>query len=1161
MKQKQNLINKKMKNYKLKFSPTSSSLYSWGSNSFGEYGNGDVLSKYYPTEIYFSNTITSISNSNFFTLFVDNGNLYFMGKGSSKSGIGTSFNNLYATPTLITGFEANWDTVNCSHNHCLAIYDSTNRIGYSWGRNTHGTLGNGTTSSTETYYPVNNLGSNWLGLYAATHASYGIKNTGSLFGWGTNYYGELGQGNLTNYYSPQQIGPFNDWVKFSCKNFHCAAIRDTGILYTWGFNEFGQLGTGTTTNEYSPTQIGVYTDWEMVSVGFDHTLAIRNGRLYAWGNNTFGQCGNGTTIKILSPTQIGVDTDWEYVESSMCYSIAIKNGQLHTWGKNYFANLGTKNYIQHTIPTKISNDNGFYFVNSNSDYTSFALRTVASPPPIPPPPPIQPIHAPYELKAWGLNNNAVFGTITSETTLYNPIPISITNIIPNFKSVEQISAGSNFALFIIKTIDGNKRLYYSGGNTKTHGMQPYTSSPNGCKFVTTNGTTHVAVFQNGLNNVAYSWGNNYNYMRGDTTSKAEDTFDKTVVDNPNGLKTTNSQPWKKISIGKKIAVGIGEDGTLYQWGILLPPSMHTPERISDYTDWIDVCAGEDTYIGLRSNGEVYTWGIKYGDLPPYRTTGITKVKILKNCKKISLTKATYFAIEGSPNEPLVGMLYAWGLNKAFMCGSSAIIGRDDPYLISYFSDWVEVKSGPNFVIATRKEFNTNVYSNYCWGENAGFAFGNGFSGIGMYVANPMLNKHLDSFRFENINNISGEAVFALIDKTTCFSNWIIGDMYVPPSGMISGILSKTAWFASNDISFKLSIDPFTQTNSFFLKSNVPTSNFIIGEPVEFSGFPVDMLGRNINGTYYITNTSLDGDTLWHEIQCSLQPQPPPPSPPQPPYPPFVRQDTNAFLKLFYSGGLNNNDPNKSLGGEMSNFIISTSKNNVFNNVNGISYAAGLTDYRCVFLKNTSPNRVLYLYCSLDDFFLGSILDLGFNFVNEIQSVTILNGPFTNGQEIVFSYAGTNFTVVYDTDFVTFLNNFNVSIKQVLGLEDVDVTGSSNGSNYALEITFLGIAGYKTHPLIELVGYNLTPTPTIIILKPQSGSPINTIPNKIFDSTREPDGITFYDASTTSPVYLPLLNSGDFLPIWLRRNVYPNTIAIENDGCNFNIIANYEIIET
>jgi len=273
-----------------------------------------------------------------------------------------------------------------------------------------------------------------------------------------------------------------------------------------------------------------------------------------------------------------------------------------------------------------------------------------------------------------------------------------------------------------------------------------------------------------------------------------------------------------------------------------------------------------------------------------------------------------------------------------------------------------------------------------------------------------------------------------------------------------------------------------------------------------------------------------------------------------------RQPLDSFLKLYYSGGTSNNDAKKSLGGNISNFIILPSKNNIFDNVTGDLYEEGLTDYRCVYLKNNSENRVLYLYFALDDFFLGSFQNLGFNFVNEVQTVTVLNGPFTNGQNIVFSYNQKNFTVVYDTNFNQWIINFNASIKQVDGLEDVIVTGSSNGSNSIFQVTFEGTAGYKNHPVINLVGYTLTPTPNISIVKTITGSPINLISDKISSSTNEPNNITFYDATINSPIYLPLLNSGDFLPIWLRRTVYPNTIAVENDGCNLIITGNYEVIE-
>jgi hypothetical protein len=438
-----------------------------------------------------------------------------------------------------------------------------------------------------------------------------------------------------------------------------------------------------------------------------------------------------------------------------------------------------------------------------------------------------------------------------------------------------------------------------------------------------------------------------------------------------------------------------------------------------------------------------------------------------------------------------------------------------------------------------------------------------------------INYNLKGLDFTKTSNINGDAIFALYKQSTtttttvapssCFSNWPYGTFYSSPFGKIVGLTSGTVWGASfgplNLLNFKLDNDPSTQTKSFFYKKNVSSSDFIIGEQISLSGFQNDPNNNNLNGTYYLTDTKINGGDLYHEIQCNPPPAttttttiiPPSPKPPE-------RQTIDAFLKLYYSGGGANNDPLKSLGGNISNFIIKSSKNNIFENVSGDIYEEGLTDYRCVYVKNNSLNRIFYLYFALDDFFLGSIQNLGFNFVNEVQTVTVLNGPFVNGQTLVFSYEGKNFTVVYDTNFAQWLLNFNSAIKQVASLEDVVVTGNSNGSNAIFEITFEGTAGYKNHPLIVLVGYNLSPTPSVSILKSISGSPINSIAEKIAATTNEPNNITFYDATVNSPVYLPILNPGDFLPIWLRRIVYPNTIAVENDGCKLIISGNYEVIE-
>ena len=400
---------------------------------------------------------------------------------------------------------------------------------------------------------------------------------------------------------------------------------------------------------------------------------------------------------------------------------------------------------------------------------------------------------------------------------------------------------------------------------------------------------------------------------------------------------------------------------------------------------------------------------------------------------------------------------------------------------------------------------------------------------------------------------------------TCFGNWPSGYTLSSGIGTITGLTSGTIWNAAygvfGNINFTLSVDPLFQTSSYFYKVSTSTSNFILGEQVTFSGFGINGWGKSINGTYYITNLVLNGTDLYHEVRCNPLTTTTTTTTSTTVQPTLQRQELSAFLKLFYSGGLNNKNPSLSLGGEISNYNVKTGKNNIFENIKGETYSEGLTDFRCVYVKNTSQNKVFYLYFSLDDFFLGSIMDLGFNFVNEIQTITILNGPFTNGQNIIFSYKNQNITVTYNTNFSVWLANFNIEIIKIPELENVVVTGSSNGSNSIFEITFQGSAGYKNHPLLVLEGYTLSPTPNVTILKSVQGGPINTVADKILTSKREPTNITFYDAPITSPVYLPALFPDDFMPIWLRRIIYPNTIAIENDGCNLIVSGNYEVIET
>ena len=118
--------------------------------------------------------------------------------------------------------------------------------------------------------------------------------------------------------------------------YHCIGIQTDGTLWTWGYNSAGQLGDGTTINKEVPTQIGTLTNWKSASNNFYNSYAIKTtGTLWAWGENDNGQLGIGNTVNKIVPTQVGIQSTWSSISAGRNYCLAIKtNGTLWAWGNN-----------------------------------------------------------------------------------------------------------------------------------------------------------------------------------------------------------------------------------------------------------------------------------------------------------------------------------------------------------------------------------------------------------------------------------------------------------------------------------------------------------------------------------------------------------------------------------------------------------------------------------------------------------------------------------------------------------------------------------------------------------------------------------------------------------------------------------------------------------
>jgi alpha-tubulin suppressor-like RCC1 family protein len=259
---------------------------------------------------------------------------------------------------LSSSFGQCWNVIAGGNNHSLGL--KSDGTLWAWGTNGDGQCGQGNfLGGTGAPTQVGNE-SNWTFIAAGNKCSYAIKNDGTLWAWGLNDFGQLGDGTLLKKNLPIQIGTDNDWQKISSGvDGHVLAIKTNGTLWAWGQNNHGQLGLGNSSVSVNvPTQVGNDSNWSSIATGFYYTIFLKiNGTLWSCGLGNNGELGNGSNVLAFVPTQIGTQNNWIKIASGMEFSAAINNeNKLFSWGKNTSGQLGIGNNINKNSPTLVNND-------------------------------------------------------------------------------------------------------------------------------------------------------------------------------------------------------------------------------------------------------------------------------------------------------------------------------------------------------------------------------------------------------------------------------------------------------------------------------------------------------------------------------------------------------------------------------------------------------------------------------------------------------------------------------------------------------------------------------------------------------------------------------------------------------------------------------------
>jgi len=195
-------------------------------------------------------------------------------------------------------------------------------------------------------------------------ASHGfiLASDGSLWSWGTNFVGwpVLGLGPVNFQPHLRRIGNDQDWVDISTSFTHALAIKSDGTIWGWGDNLSGQLGNGLSGRRNALKPVPAPTvpgnDWKQVTAGGSHSLALKkDGTLWAWGENWGGQTGLGlTNQRITTVTQVGTNTDWVKVWAAGLQSAGLRSdGSLWFWG-HLVGDSKDTNFFR--IPTRVSAD-------------------------------------------------------------------------------------------------------------------------------------------------------------------------------------------------------------------------------------------------------------------------------------------------------------------------------------------------------------------------------------------------------------------------------------------------------------------------------------------------------------------------------------------------------------------------------------------------------------------------------------------------------------------------------------------------------------------------------------------------------------------------------------------------------------------------------------
>ena len=452
-------------------------VWAWGDNQYGELGIGTITPPYQnntPVQVTGLSGVAAIASGFAHDLaLVSDGTVWAWGNNQDgELGNGSSAATS-ATPVQVSGLSGAVAVAGGLY-HSLAL--RSDGTVWAWGNNQNGELGNGTTTNSLTPVQVNSL-SGVTAIAGGSYYSMALQSQAVGAGWGSNHYGQLGNGTTTNANMPVPVSGLSGLTGIAGHQISSFALKSDGTIWAWGDNSFGELGNPTNANTSTPVTTPVpvsnISGATAIAAGNGFSLALKNdGTVWAWGFGFDGELGNGTTTNSATPVQVSNLSGMTAISAGNVHSLALKSdGTVWAWGFNFAGELGNGTTTNSSTPVQVSNLSGVTAIAAGFAH-SFALKSDGT------------------VWAWGDNNYGELGTgATNSAPVTTPVEVS------GLSNVVALAAGSDDGL----ALKSDGTVWAWGCNYYCYFNAPKTSSNTPVQVSNLSGVTAiVAEFEDSL---------------------------------------------------------------------------------------------------------------------------------------------------------------------------------------------------------------------------------------------------------------------------------------------------------------------------------------------------------------------------------------------------------------------------------------------------------------------------------------------------------------------------------------------------------------------------------------------------------------------------------------------------------------------------------------